>query len=299
MKKILSMILLLCVAFSVEVRGDEKVPQDVTAVYLVGDACMGWGKYVALNKVSDSPRVYDLKMYLKENENGYFRFHTDKNQDNNGTSLKPQTAKKEFGKEGLTSDNKFWHGSWADNNWVVKTAGAYHLVLDLDAMTLTATYIGPDFTSLGGKLDIYIIGKEFGEWDLSKGKKLDYVGNGTYRYKGHFNANNEFRFTANLTNYDGLNFQPGASSNWETTALVADNEQTAPYYEKCDRNWYFTADGYYTIDLKLGATPGDTKIIAYDYMASLPTGQQLQETVKKGVTTMLHSATSTATWSLV
>ena len=272
MKKILSMILLLCAAFSVEVRGDEKVPQDVTAVYLVGDACMGWGKYVALNKVSDSPRVYNLKMYLKEN--GYFRFHTEKNEGKSETSLKPQNGNKEFGKEGLTSNNYFWHGSWDNNNWVVKAAGAYDLVLDLDAMTLTATYIGPDFTSLGEKLDIYIIGKEFGEWNLSGGKKLDYVGKGTYRYKGHFNAKNtsanEFRFTANLTNYDGLNFQPGAES-WATTALVADTEQTAPYYEKCDRNWYFTADGYYTIDLKLGATPGDTKIIAYDYMASLPT----------------------------
>ena len=272
MKKILSMILLLCAAFSVEVRGDEKVPQDVTAVYLVGDACMGWGKYVALNKVSDSPRVYNLKMYLKEN--GYFRFHTEKNEGISKTSLKPQNGNKEFGKEGLTSNNYFWHGSWDNNNWVVKAAGAYDLVLDLDAMTLTATYIGPDFTSLGEKLDIYIIGKEFGEWNLSGGKKLDYVGKGTYRYKGHFNAKNtsanEFRFTANLTNYDGLNFQPGAES-WATTALVADTEQTAPYYEKCDRNWYFTADGYYTIDLKLGATPGDTKIIAYDYMASLPT----------------------------
>lgn len=272
MKKILSMILLLCAAFSVEVRGDATVPQNVTAVYLVGDACLGWGKYVALNKVSDSThRVYNLKMYLKEN--GYFRFHTDKNQGNNGSSLKPQTAKKEFGIEGLTSDNYFWHGSGDNNNWVVTAAGAYDLVLDLDAMTLTATYIGPDFTSLGGELDIYIIGQEFGKWDLSKGTKLDYVGDGTYRYKGHFNAkntSNEFRFTANLTNYDGLNFQPGAES-WATTALVADTEQTAPYYEKCDRNWYFTADGYYTIDLKLGATPGDTKIIAYDYMASLPT----------------------------
>ena len=274
MKKILSMILLLCAAFSVEVRGDATVPQDVTAVYLVGDACMEWGRYVALNKVSDSPRVYDLKMYLKEN--GYFRFHTNKDQDNAGTSLKPQNGNKEFGKEGLTSNNYFWHGSWDNNNWVVKTAGAYHLVLDLDAMTLTATYIGPDFTSLGGKLDIYIIGKEFGEWNLSKGTKLDYVGKGTYRYKGHFYARNEtfkneFRFTANLTNYDGLNFQPSASSNWEPTALVADTEQTAPYYENRNRNWKFTADGYYTIDLKLGATPEDTKIIAYDYMKSLPT----------------------------
>ena len=69
---------------------------------------------------------------------------------------------------------------------------------------------------------------------------------------------------------DGLNFQPGEKS-WATTALVADTEQTAPYYENRNRNWYFTANGYYTIDLKLGATPGDTKIIAYDYMASLPT----------------------------
>lgn len=273
MKKILSMILLLCAAFSVEVRGDATVPQDVTAVYLVGDACLGWETYVALNKFSDSPRVYDLKMYLKEN--GYFRFHTDKNKGNNGTSLKPQNGNKEFGNEGLTSNNGFWHGSWDDNNWVVKAAGAYHLVLDLDKMTLTATYIGPDFTSLGGELDIYIIGKEFGEWNLSKGTKLDYVGDGTYRYKGHFYAKNEtfkneFRFTANRTNYDGLNFQPGEKS-WATTALVADTEQTAPYYENRNRNWYFTADGYYTIDLKLGATPGDTKIIAYDYMASLPT----------------------------
>lgn len=274
MKKILSMILLLCAAFSVEVRGDATVPQNVTAVYLVGDACLGWETYVALNKVSDSPRVYDLKMYLKEN--GYFRFHTDKNKKNNGTSLKPQTSEKKFGTEGLTSDNYFWHGSGDENNWVVTAAGAYHLVLDLDAMTLTANYIGPDFTSLGGELDIYIIGQEFGEWNLSKGTKLDYVGDGTYRYKGHFHAqdetfNNEFRFTANRTNYDGLNFQPGASSNWKTTTLVADTEQTAPYYENRNRNWYFTANGYYTIDLKLGATPGDTKIIAYDYMASLPT----------------------------
>ena len=269
MKKILSMILLLCAAFSVEVRGDATVPQ-VTAVYLVGNACMEWGRYVALNKVSDSPRVYDLKMYLKEN--GYFRFHTEKNEGKSETSLKPQNGNKEFGKEGLTSDNDFWHGSWDNNNWVVKAAGAYHLVLDLDKMTLTATYIGPDFTSLGGKLDIYIIGKEFGEWNLSKGTKLDYVGDGTYRYKGHFYAwnetfKNEFRFTANRTNYDGLNFQPKDG----IMPLVADTEQTAPYYEKCDRNWYFTADGYYTIDLKLGATPGDTKIIAYDYMKSLPT----------------------------
>ena len=282
MKKILSMILLLCAAFSVEVRGAETVPQDIKGVYIIGDALWGWKntQFIALDKTSDSPRTYEIKYVLQK---GYFRFHTNfgtSDTDNvvgdNSSSIRPDANDHvTFGTAG-TSVNIAYAKS-DDYNWIVETAGAYHITVDVDNMTFSARYIGPDFASLGGELDIYIIGNEFGRFDLSKGTKLDYVDDGTYRYKGHFYAKtdkfpNEFRFTTNRTTYDrGLHFRPDASSNWGTTELVQNTTQSVAYYESQSANWYFTADGYYTIDLKLGAGPQDTKIIAYDYMASLPT----------------------------
>ena len=282
MKKILSMILLLCAAFSVEVRGDATVPQDIKGVYIIGEALWGWKntQFIALDKTPDSPRTYEIKYVLKK---GYFRFHTNfgtSDTDNvvgdNSSSIRPADGNVTLGTEEETSVNIAYAKS-DDYNWIVETAGAYHITVDVKNMTFSARYIGPDFASLGGELDIYIIGNEFGDWNLSGGKKLDYVGDGTYRYKGHFYAKNdkyanEFRFTTNRTTYDrGLHFRPDASSNWKTTELVQNTTQSVAYYESQSANWYFTADGYYTIDLKLGAGPQDTKIIAYDYMASLPT----------------------------
>ena len=109
MKKILSMILLLCAAFSVEVRGDANtVPQDIKGVYIIGEALWGWGntQFIALDKTSDSPRTYEIKYVLKK---GYFRFHTNfgtSDTDNvvgdNSSSIRPANGKVTFGTAGTS-----------------------------------------------------------------------------------------------------------------------------------------------------------------------------------------------------
>ena len=266
MKKILSMILLLCAAFSVQLRAE--VPTPEKSVYIYGAACYGnsWSKWYALNKITD--RLYNYTGYMSA---GLFRFQlqTNGNADN---SIKPTTNKIEVNTTGF-ENQAFLYGVNDDNNWNVTVAGYYRFTVDLDAQTLTAKYLGTELASIvGDDLDLYMIGNAcvgIG-WELKKAVKLDYAGNNIYRYKGKFWAKNEtydnkFRIVTSTADWDVVAFQPGAPE-WSNVELPKDAAKSAHLYEHNDRNWYFTADGYYTVDLNLN----DATITAYDYMAELP-----------------------------
>ena len=131
MKKILSMILLLCAAFSAQLRAE--VPTPKKSVYIYGAACYGnsWSKWYALNKITD--RLYNYTGYMSA---GLFRFQlqTNGNADN---SIKPTANKTAVNQTGFEKQN-FWYGSYVDNNWEVTDAGYYRFTVDLDAKTLTA-----------------------------------------------------------------------------------------------------------------------------------------------------------------
>lgn len=266
MKKILSMILLLCAAFSVQLRAE--VPTPKKSVYIYGAACYGnsWSKWYALNKITD--RLYNYTGYMSA---GLFRFQlqTNGNADN---SIKPTTNKTAVNQTGFEKQN-FWYGSYDDNNWEVTDAGYYRFTVDLDAKTLTAKYLGTELALIvGDDLDLYMIGNACDGigFNLGTKAKLDYAGNNIYRYKGKFWAKNEtydnkFRIVTSTADWDVVAFQPGAPE-WSNVELPKDAAKSAHLYEHNDRNWYFTADGYYTVDLNLN----DATITAYDYMAELP-----------------------------
>ena len=266
MKKILSMILLLCAAFSVQLRAE--VPTPEKSVYIYGAACYGnsWSKWYALNKITD--RLYNYTGYMSA---GLFRFQLQTNGES-GNSIKPTTNKIEVNTTGF-ENQAFLYGVNDDNNWNVTVAGYYRFTVDLDAQTLTAKYLGTELASIvGDDLDLYMIGNACDGigFNLGTKAKLDYAGNNIYRYKGKFWAKNEtydnnFRIVTSTADWNAVAFQPGAPE-WSNVELPKDAAKSAPLYENNNRNWYFTADGYYTVDLNLN----DATITAYDYMAELP-----------------------------
>ena len=267
MKKILSMVLLLCAAFSVQLRAEVPTPEKSVDIY--GNACYSndsWNKWYALNRITD--RLYNYTGYMKA---GLFRFQLQTNGEG-GNSIKPTENQKEVSQAGF-ENQAFWYSSFDDNNWKVTEEGYYRFTVNLDAQTLTAKYLGTDLASIVGEdLDIYMLGQGCDGigWTLGSKAKFDYAGNNIYRYKGKFWAksetySNEFRIVTSTADWSVVAFQPG-DPDWKTVALPQNEAKSAPLYENNDRNWYFTADGYYTIDLNLN----DATITAYDYMAELP-----------------------------
>ena len=118
MKKILSMILLLCAAFSAQLRAE--VPTPKKSVYIYGAACYGnsWSKWYALNKITD--RLYNYTGYMKA---GLFRFQLQTNGES-GNSIKPTTNKIEVNTTGF-ENQAFLYGVNDDNNWNVMTSSVW------------------------------------------------------------------------------------------------------------------------------------------------------------------------------
>lgn len=248
MKKILSMILLLCAAFSVQLRAEFNAGDPV---YLQGDAANGsWGLTSALVKTMThvGNGVYTWTGDLSA---GTFRFLCELDESNTNWNLWSWEAE---------NDNTEVYGSHiyvvkyqqhGDNkNFKVSQAGSYRLILDTQQYKL--------IVQKADDTTIYAIGDDFG-WTGAQAVALNEGADLKYTCSSYLNAEKNFRFT--LKN-DGevWNDNCRIASAWSGNEVLVnsagvgvDSHGDAFYYSGTEGNWHVTEAGYYTLTLDLVA----------------------------------------------
>lgn len=246
MKKILSMVLLLCAAFSVQLRAE-----DFTAgnpVYIQGKAANAdWGTTAA---------------FLKEMThlgNGVYTWTGDLNADGFRFVCEAGSSWNVMAFE-ATSNNYGVYGGYiypvnyqqhnSDNNFLVKEAGSYRLILDTQQYKL--------IVQKADDTTIYAIGDDFG-WTGAQAVALNEGADLKYTCSSYLNAEKNFRFT--LKN-DGevWNDNCRIASAWSGNEVLVnsagvgvDSHGDAFYYSGTEGNWHVTEAGYYTLTLDLVA----------------------------------------------
>lgn len=246
MKKILSMVLLLCAAFSVQLRAE-----DFTAgnpVYIQGKAA---------NDKWDTTAAF-----LKEMThlgNGVYTWTGDLNADGFRFVCEAGSSWNVMAFE-ATSNNYGVYGGYiypvnyqqhnSDNNFLVKEAGSYRLILDTQQYKL--------IVQKADDTTIYAIGDDFG-WTGAQAVALNEGADLKYTCSSYLNAEKNFRFT--LKN-DGevWNDNCRIASAWSGNEVLVnsagvgvDSHGDAFYYSGTEGNWHVTEAGYYTLTLDLVA----------------------------------------------
>ena len=186
MKKILSMILLLCAAFSVQLRAEEFT--EGNPVYIQGKAANAdWGLTRALVKpmIYAGNGVYTWTGDLKVDT---FRFLCEL--DETGKNWKLMSWEAEANDTEVSSGHiykvKYQRHNY-DYNFKVTEAGNYRLILDTQQYKLIVQKT--DDTT------IYAIGDDFGNWTQGQAVALTEGADLKYTCSSYLNADKNFRFT--------------------------------------------------------------------------------------------------------
>ena len=110
------------------------------ALYLIGDATPGgWSmdNLTAMSKVKDNRYQYVWEGTLKTGE---FKGCLKADPTFSGPWVKPTKSGVTVSKDGV-SDNKFMFGGDPDDKWVVRTAGKYRILFDVQQWTITVTFL--------------------------------------------------------------------------------------------------------------------------------------------------------------
>ena len=250
MKKILSMILLLCAAFSVQLRAEEFT--EGNPVYIQGKAANAdWGLTRALVKpmIYAGNGVYTWTGDLKVDT---FRFLCEL--DETGKNWKLMSWEAEANDTEVSSGHiykvKYQRHNY-DYNFKVTEAGNYRLILDTQQYKLIVQKT--DDTT------IYAIGDDFGNWTQGQAVALTEGADLKYTCSSYLNADKNFRFT--LKN-DGeiWNENCRIASAWSGNEVLVnsagvgvDSHGDTFYYSGTEGNWHVTEAGYYTLTLDLVA----------------------------------------------
>ena len=250
MKKILSMVLLLCAAFSVQLRAE-----DFTAgnpVYIQGKAANAeWGTTADYLKEMThlGNGVYTWTGDLKTDG---FRFVCEAGLSWNVMAF--EATSNNYGVYGgyIYPVNYQQHNS--DNNFLVKEAGKYRLILDTQDKIL--------IVQKADDTKIYAIGDEFGGWTKRSAVALTEGENLKYTYKAKLGNDKYFRFTLNNgdNTFDQYCRIASAHAGDGDVAVnssgvgVTDSRSDRVYcFSKFEGNWHVTEAGYYTLTLDLVA----------------------------------------------
>ena len=250
MKKILSMILLLCAAFSVQLRAE-----DFTAgnpVYIQGKAANAeWGT------------TADYLKKMNHLGNGVYTWTGDLNADGFRFVCEAGSSWNVMAFE-ATSNNYGVYGGYiypvnyqqhnSDNNFLVKEAGSYRLILDTQDKKL--------IVQKADDTKIYAIGNEFGEWVKGSAVALTEGENLKYTCKAKLGNDKYFRFSLNngentFDQYCRISSaykEDGGVAVNSSGVGVSDSRGDRFYYSSNDEaNWHVTEAGYYTLTLDLVA----------------------------------------------
>lgn len=249
MKKILSMILLLCAAFSVQLRAE-----DFTAgnpVYIQGKAANDeWGTTAACLKEMNhlGNGVYTWTGDLKQDAFRFVGVIGDV-----WEVYAFEAVAENYGVSGgyMYPVN---YNMKTDKNFNVKEAGTYRLVLDTQDKLL--------IVQKADDTKIYAIGDEFGGWNKGSAVALTEGENLKYTCKAKLGKDKYFRFSLNNGNDTFSQYCRIASAYAADGGVAVNSSGVGVSDSRTDRvycfstnegNWHVTEAGYYTLTLDLVA----------------------------------------------
>lgn len=251
MKKILSMILLLCAAFSVQLRAEEVFTAG-NPVYIQGTAANDdWGLTSALVKPMTyaGNGVYTWTGDLAVNT---FRFLCEL--DETGKNWNLMSWEAEANDTEVSSGHiykvKYQRHNY-DYNFKVTEAGNYRLILDTQQYKLIVQKT--DDTK------IYAFGNAFKGWNAGDGTEIIESEGFKYSYKAKLEADTYFRFSLTNTIDKNSNIcsayaaDNGVAVNTSGVGVTDSRSDRFYYYSNDEGNWHVTEAGYYTLTLDLVA----------------------------------------------
>ena len=249
MKKILSMILLLCAAFSVQLRAEFNASDPV---YLQGKAAnASWGLTSALVKpmTHAGNGVYTWTGDLAADT---FRFLCELDETDTNWNLMSWEA--EANNTEVSSGHIYkvkYQQHSADYNFKVTEAGKYRLILDTQQYKL--------IVQKADDTKIYAFGNAFKGWNAGDGTEIIESEGFKYTYKAKLEADTYFRFSLTNTIDKNSNIcsayaaDNGVAVNTSGVGVTDSRSDRFYYYSNDEGNWHVTEAGYYTLTLDLVA----------------------------------------------
>ena len=152
-------------------------------LYMIGGATQGgwsWNDVTVMQPVEGQTGVYSYTGALKAFD---FKIYPERDDSWSGkAAYHPETENCEISKTGVASD-KMVLTNEQDYKWLVKDAGVYTITVNIDAMTISATYVGESEQPK----TLYLIGDPCG-WSIDNPTPCESEGDNVYVYTGEFQA---------------------------------------------------------------------------------------------------------------
>ena len=152
-------------------------------LYMIGGATEGgwsWNDVTVMTPVEGQTGVYSYTGALKAFD---FKIYPERDDNWSGkVAYHPETENCEISKTGVASD-KIVLTNEQDYKWLVKDAGVYTITVNIDAMTISATYVGESEQPK----TLYLIGDVCG-WNIDNPTPCKSEGDNVYVYTGEFQA---------------------------------------------------------------------------------------------------------------
>lgn len=152
-------------------------------LYMIGGATEGgwsWNDVTVMTPVEGQTGVYSYTGALKAFD---FKIYPESDDKWSGkAAYHPETENCEISKTGVASD-KIVLTNEQDYKWLVKDAGVYTITVNIDAMTISATYVGESEQPK----TLYLIGDVCG-WSIDNPTPCKSEGDNVYVYTGEFQA---------------------------------------------------------------------------------------------------------------
>lgn len=189
-------------------------------LYMIGGATEGrwsWNDVTVMNPVEGETGVYSYTGALDASD---FKIYPERDNNWSGKpAYHPETENCEISKTGVASD-KMVLTNEQDYKWLVKDAGVYTITVNIDAMTISATYVGESEQPK----TLYLIGDVCG-WSIDNPTPCKSEGDNVYVYTGEFQAGWIFQAMREKGNWGADFIVPTEATTLETpigsvTAIV-------------------------------------------------------------------------------
>lgn len=152
-------------------------------LYMIGGATQGewsWNDVTVMNPVEGETGVYSYTGALKASD---FKIYPERDDYWSGKpAYHPETENCEISKTGVASDKMVLTNA-QDYKWLVKDAGVYTITVNIDAMTISATYVGESEQPK----TLYLIGSLNG-WSIDNPTPCESEGDNVFVYTGELQA---------------------------------------------------------------------------------------------------------------
>lgn len=180
-------------------------------LYMIGGATEGrwsWNDVTVMNPVEGETGVYSYTGALDASD---FKIYPERDNNWSGKpAYHPETENCEISKTGVASD-KMVLTNEQDYKWLVKDAGVYTITVNIDAMTISATYVGESEQPK----TLYLIGDVCG-WSIDNPTPCKSEGDNVYVYTGEFQAGWIFQAMREKGNWGADFIVPTEATTLET-----------------------------------------------------------------------------------